>query len=243
MKNEFIYAFLIGVSCLLSCSSNQKTIEQNNVIVQEEVNVPIHYYLLQDIALCEAPQGQLAMNMDSKSPRTITRNGRVEIIQSSKEFPEWVKVKQVDCHPKKSEENQGWVEIATLSEEDPINYYLGIERGVDYKIHHTSSNPVIDNYYIVILNNKIQEDYLVDFSNTLRKKFKKPNKNINIWIYDKEIPIDVLEKWELTDRESIMLADHQVYALIGDKARIGDWYPLQDNYKEYKAKGGRNWKK
>ncbi len=107
-----------------------------------------------------------------------------------------------------------------------------------YEILETNHNQAVENFHIFYKNSKTDKQSLQDFVNKFRQSFC--TRKCNIFLYDSKAIKKLVTAYPLTDKEYLLLADHNTAQSLFDLTEI--WlYPLQDI--KYKELGGKNWKK
>ena len=109
----------------------------------------------------------------------------------------------------------------------------------DYEIILVDTSCFVNNYYIYLKMENLNEKKVKNFITNFRKS-KAPEK-ANIHIYDTQKIRHLLRKHKLQGQNYVTLADHFVACSTFDTPQLIWWYPFQDFY--YKEQGGKNWKK
>ena len=116
---------------------------------------------------------------------------------------------------------------------------LGKLDPIEYKIMKTAHKPGVQNFHVYLKHPNFDKNYVYEFI----KQFRIENctMNCNVYVYDTNAILPLVDMYPLERKDYIKLADHFVSMSTFDATEVRDWYPYQDfKYKEY---GGKNWKK
>lgn len=103
----------------------------------------------------------------------------------------------------------------------------------------TEHKPTVQSFHVLLKHPNFDKNYVYQFIKQFRKEICRIN--CNVYVYDTKSILPLVDKYPLTGKYYIKLADHFVSMSTFDATEVRDWYPYQDfKYKEY---GGKNWKK
>lgn len=138
--------------------------------------------------------------------------------------PEWLRNSHI-----------GWVKKEVL--ESPDEAELNLAENIDYHFLKRSQQGNMKNLYFSYYH-PFDEESLQKVAKHFKNKHC-PDENCNIYIYDTKDLMDIIDKYPLSDKEYLDVADHFIY--MYDFSQNGQFYPFQDI--KYKELGGTNWKK
>lgn len=163
---------------------------------------------------------------------SIDKTCKVLVLETN---DDWSKI-QVSTPQHLKESHIGWVKTNILREhkEEPLTKY---EENKDYQILYSKDGGTVENYYVLLLWEKFDEDSLEKLANFIQRE-KATKKECNIYIYDSKDIVPLMEKYPIKGKEYVKVADHFVYMLSFDG--MGIYYPFIDS--QYKKYGGKKTK-
>ena len=234
MKTTTISSFLsfFAVMTILCACTNSK----------KQVPTHVQYYVKSlRVELKDAPMGAPAKIDDEESiafgREIVFVKGEWVSIKEYNEDSTWVRIY--------NGRHTGWTEFTNVTTTYPINRELDLKEYQDYTILFNIDYPKVQlyNYYIYYYGEDKSEEHLLDVASSLRYKFAKQHDGYNqIWLMDERISEYMYNSDDLTDEEYVYIADHLIYSLTKGN-NFGTYYPSQENYEEYKSKGGKNYKR
>ena len=237
------HILIISLFCLIfaSCGKKQTTVPQEDITEEQELpNLEASIFnVVAKSDLYSEPNDTASRLINHKSTEalgytdylSIDASCTVEVIDST---DSWYKIQVIDPYWLK-ETHIGWVKKETL--ESPDKAKLNLKENVDYHFLKRRENGNMKNLYFSYYL-PFNEADLLRVAKSLKEKHC-PDEECNIYIYDTQDLMDIIDKYPLKDDEYLKVADHFIYSY--DFSNSGQYYPFQDI--RYKELGGKNWKK
>ena len=189
-KTLIIFQLLLIPALILSCSSTQNRVSEENSISSgtiERLSNDVFGINVENIPIRISPDEKAKKVINQKATETLGKTQYCEVDYSTKvevleTKGDWLKIKVVEPNWL-SESHIGWIPskyLITKDEEEKQS--LDKLNPIEYEIIKTGHNQTVQNFYVLLKHPHFDKNFIYQFTKQFRKEYC--TRNCNVYVYD-----------------------------------------------------------